>query len=143
MRKPEFVYVSYIETTPERWEALTSSEFSKRDGGTPAWCRHGRRARRFRWCSTARPPMSARSSRPIRRGGYHTRHILNEAARNERPTRVTFVIEPHGRLVKLTLKHRDFAENSVILDGTKGGGGGREGKGDALFIDELEEVYRS
>jgi uncharacterized protein YndB with AHSA1/START domain len=29
MRKPEFVYVSYIETTPERlWEALTSSDFS-------------------------------------------------------------------------------------------------------------------
>ncbi len=31
MRKPEFVYVTYIETTPEKlWEALTSSEFSKR-----------------------------------------------------------------------------------------------------------------
>ncbi len=29
MRKPEFVYVTYIETTPEKlWEALTSSEFS-------------------------------------------------------------------------------------------------------------------
>jgi uncharacterized protein YndB with AHSA1/START domain len=31
MSKPEFVYVIYIETTPEKlWEALTSSEFSKR-----------------------------------------------------------------------------------------------------------------
>ena len=31
MRKPEFVYVTYIETTPEKlWEALTSSEFTKR-----------------------------------------------------------------------------------------------------------------
>jgi len=31
MSKPEFVYVTYIETTPEKlWEALTSSEFSKR-----------------------------------------------------------------------------------------------------------------
>jgi uncharacterized protein YndB with AHSA1/START domain len=31
MSKPEFVYVTYIETTPENlWEALTSSEFSKR-----------------------------------------------------------------------------------------------------------------
>ena len=31
MRKPEFVYVTYIETTPEKlWEALTSSEFSRR-----------------------------------------------------------------------------------------------------------------
>ena len=31
MRKPEFVYVNYIETTPEKlWEALTSSAFSER-----------------------------------------------------------------------------------------------------------------
>ena len=30
MPKPEFVYVTYIETTPEKlWEALTSSEFSR------------------------------------------------------------------------------------------------------------------
>ncbi len=29
MREPEFVYVTYIETTSEKlWEALTSSEFS-------------------------------------------------------------------------------------------------------------------
>ena len=31
MRKPEFIYVTYIETTPEKlWEALTNSEFSRR-----------------------------------------------------------------------------------------------------------------
>lgn len=30
MSKPQFVYVSYIETTPEKlWEALTSSEFTR------------------------------------------------------------------------------------------------------------------
>jgi uncharacterized protein YndB with AHSA1/START domain len=30
MRKPEFVYVTYIETTPEKlWQALTSSAFTK------------------------------------------------------------------------------------------------------------------
>ena len=31
MSKPEFVYVTYIETTPEKlFQALTDSEFSKR-----------------------------------------------------------------------------------------------------------------
>ena len=31
MSKPEFVYVTYIETTPEKlWEALTDSEFARR-----------------------------------------------------------------------------------------------------------------
>jgi len=30
MSKPQFVYVTYIETTPEKlWQALTSSEFTK------------------------------------------------------------------------------------------------------------------
>ncbi|MGY3456009.1 uncharacterized protein YndB with AHSA1/START domain [Bradyrhizobium sp. LM3.4] len=30
MSKPQFVYVTYIETTPETlWEALTSSEFTR------------------------------------------------------------------------------------------------------------------
>ena len=31
MKRPEFVYVTYIETTPEKlWDALTSSEFTRR-----------------------------------------------------------------------------------------------------------------
>jgi uncharacterized protein YndB with AHSA1/START domain len=31
MSEPEFVYTSFIETTPEKlWEALISSEFTKR-----------------------------------------------------------------------------------------------------------------
>ena len=31
MPRPEFIYVSYIETTPEKlWEALTSSDFTRR-----------------------------------------------------------------------------------------------------------------
>jgi len=31
MSKPEFVYVTYIETTPEKlWNALTDSEFHER-----------------------------------------------------------------------------------------------------------------
>jgi uncharacterized protein YndB with AHSA1/START domain len=30
MSKPQFVYVTYIETTPEKlWQALTSSEFTR------------------------------------------------------------------------------------------------------------------
>jgi DNA-binding transcriptional ArsR family regulator len=34
MRKPEFVYVTYIKTTPERlWQALTDSAFTRRYWG--------------------------------------------------------------------------------------------------------------
>jgi hypothetical protein len=38
MTKPEFVYVTYIETTPEKlWETLTSSEFSRRYSLLETW----------------------------------------------------------------------------------------------------------
>jgi hypothetical protein len=67
------------------------------------------------------------------------------------------VLEPHGKLVKLTLTHQDFAEDSVILDGISKGWPAimsslksmlETGQPlivplDALFIEELEKVYRS
>jgi len=67
------------------------------------------------------------------------------------------VLEPHGKLVKLTLTHEDFAEDSVVIDGISKGWPAimsslksllESGEAlviplDALFIDELEEAYRS
>jgi uncharacterized protein YndB with AHSA1/START domain len=124
MRKPEFVYVSYIETTPERlWEALTSSEFSKRywfntelksdwKVGSPfALVMNG---------TTTDVGEILAADRP-RRLSYTFHHVTSEAARRERPTKVTFNLEPHGKLVKLTLTHEDFEEGSVILDGLSRG----------------------
>jgi uncharacterized protein YndB with AHSA1/START domain len=158
--RPEFIYVSYIETTPEKlWEALTSSDFTRRywwdtrvvsdwKVGSPfSLVLNGRTTDVGEILEAARP----------RRLSYTFRHILNEAARNERPSRVTFVLEPHGKLVKLTLTHEDFAEDSVVIDGISKGWPAimsslksllESGEAlviplDALFIDELEEVYRS
>ena len=124
MRKPEFVYVTYIETTPEKlWEALTSSEFSKRywfntelksdwKVGSPfALVMNG---------TTTDVGEILQADRP-RRLSYTFHHVLSEAARKERPTKVTFNLEPHGKLVKLTLTHEDFEEGSVILDGISKG----------------------
>jgi uncharacterized protein YndB with AHSA1/START domain len=158
--RPEFIYVSYIETTPEKlWEALTSSDFTRRywwdtrvvsdwKVGSPfSLVLNGRTTDVGEVLEAARP----------RRLSYTFSHILNEAARNERPSRVTFVLEPHGKLVKLTLTHDDFAEDSVVIDGISKGWPAimsslksllETGEAlviplDALFIDELEEVYRS
>jgi uncharacterized protein YndB with AHSA1/START domain len=124
MRKPEFVYVTYIETTPEKlWKALTSSEFSKRywfntelksdwKVGSPfALVMDG---------TTTDVGKILEVDRP-RRLSYTFHHVLSEAARKERPTRVTFNLEPHGKLVKLTLTHEDFEQGSVILDGISKG----------------------
>jgi uncharacterized protein YndB with AHSA1/START domain len=158
--RPEFIYVSYIETTPEKlWEALTSSDFTRRywwdtrvvsdwKVGSPfSLVLNGRTTDVGEILEAARP----------RRLSYTFRHILNEVARNERPSRVTFVLEPHGKLVKLTLTHEDFAEDSVVIDGISKGWPAimsslksllESGEAlviplEALFIDELEEVYRS
>jgi uncharacterized protein YndB with AHSA1/START domain len=120
VRKPEFVYVTYIETTPAKlWEALTSSEFSKRywfgtelktdwKVGSPfALVMNG---------TTTDVGEVLEFDRP-RRLSYTFHHVLSEAARKERPTKVVFNLEPHGKLVKLTLTHEGFEDGSVILDG--------------------------
>jgi uncharacterized protein YndB with AHSA1/START domain len=124
MSKPEFVYISYIETTPEKlWEALTSSEFSKRywwDTSVVSDWKVGSPFSLVMNGTTTDVGEILEADRP-RRLSYTFRHVLNEAASKERPSRVTFVLEPYGRLVKLTLTHEDFAEGSVIIDGISKG----------------------
>ena len=160
MGKPEFVYVTYIETTPAKlWEALTSSEFSKRYWWDTSVVSDWKVGSPFSLVLNGKTTDVGEilEADPPRRLCYSFRHILNEAARNERPSRVTFVLEPHGKLVKLTLIHEDFAENSVILDGISKGWPAimsslksmlETGQPliipfDALSIEALEEVYRS
>ena len=124
MSKPEFVYVSYIETTPEKlWAALTTSEFSRRYWWDTDVVSDWKVGSPFSLVLNGKTTDVGEilEADPPRRLCYSFRHILNEAARNERPSRVTFVLEPHGKLVKLTLMHEDFAENSVILDGISKG----------------------
>jgi uncharacterized protein YndB with AHSA1/START domain len=118
MRKPEFVYTIYIETTPEKlWEALTSSEFSKRywfgtelksdwNVGSPfALVTDGK---------TTDTGEILEADRP-RRLSYTFKHELFEEMRNEPATKVVFTIEPHGKIVKLTVTHEGFAEGGKLL----------------------------
>ncbi len=160
MGKPEFVYVSYIETTPEKlWEALTSSEFTKRywwDTSVVSDWKVGSAFSLVFNGKTTDVGEILEADRP-RRLSYSLRHILNDAASKERPSRVTFVLEPHGQLVKLTLTHEDFAKDSVVIDGISKGwpaimsslksllesGTPLLIPFDALSIDELEQEYRS
>ena len=124
MRKPEFIYVSYIETTPEKlWEALTSSEFTKRYWWGTSVVSDWKVGSPFALVmdgQTADVGKILEADRP-RRLSYTFQHILNEAAKEERPSRVTFVLEPNGKLVKLTLTHEDFPEGSVVVDGISKG----------------------
>lgn len=124
MSKPEFVYVTYIETTPEKmWEALTSSEFSKRYwfgtelksdwkvGSSLALVMNG---------TTTDTGEVLEADRP-RRLSYTFKHVLDDELRHEPPSKVVFNLEPHGKFVKLTLTHEGFAEGSKMLDGISRG----------------------
>jgi uncharacterized protein YndB with AHSA1/START domain len=124
VRKPEFVYVTYIETTPEKlWQALTSSEFSRRywfntdlqsdfKVGSPfALVMNG----------TTTDVGEILEADPPRLLSYTFHHVLNEEARKEPPTKVVFTLEKHGNLVKLTLTHENFAAGSKLLDGVSKG----------------------
>ena len=124
MRKPEFIYVSYIETTPEKlWEALTSSEFTKRYWWNTSVVSDWKAGSPFAlvmYGLTTDVGKILEADRP-RRLSYTFQHVLSEAAKQERPSRVTFVLEPSGKLVKLTLTHEDFPEGSVVVDGISKG----------------------
>lgn len=124
MSKPEFVYTIYIESTPEKlWEALTSSEFSRsywfgtelrtdwKIGSPFALVMNG----------TTTDVGEILEADPPRRLSYSFKHVLDDEMRNEQPSKVVFVLEPYGKLVKLTLTHEGFAEGSKLLDGISKG----------------------
>ena len=124
MPKPEFVYVTYIKTTPEKlWDALTSSEFSKRywfDTELRSDWRVGSSFALVMNGTTTDVGEILEANRP-RRLSYTFRHVLDDDLRAEPATKVVFTLEPHGDLVKLTLTHEGFADGSKLLDGISRG----------------------
>jgi uncharacterized protein YndB with AHSA1/START domain len=57
---------------------------------------------------------------PPRRLAY-TFVNLSDQYKNEFPALATFVLEPYGKLVKLTLTHEGFGEGSLMLAGISKG----------------------
>lgn len=125
MSKPEFVYVTYIETTPEKlWHALTDAAFTK-----TFWFGYSLHSD---WHVGS--PMSLKSkdgqtmneckvleSDPPRRLSYTWRAVFDSELAKEEPSRVTFDLEPKGHYVKLTVSHGDFPPGSLVLEGISGG----------------------
>lgn len=118
MEKPEFVYVTYIATTPERlWAALTQGEFTK-----TYW--YGRRIE-SQW--TVGAPVAffdgdsqnltdsgvVLESNPPKRLAYTFRTEFDAQAREQGYSRVSFAIEPHEGMVKLTLVHDELPSKQV------------------------------
>jgi DNA-binding transcriptional ArsR family regulator/uncharacterized protein YndB with AHSA1/START domain len=128
--KPEFVYTTYIKTTPEQlWRALTEPVFTQRYwdttfktdwtvGSPMTWDNHG--------VVITDPGQVVLESDPYRRLSYtwhtHTPELAerfgwdDELAGRlaaEPRSKVTFDIEPAGEMVKLTVVHDGFEEGSA------------------------------
>ena len=141
MSKPEFVYTTYINTTPERlWQGLTDPAFTRRYWGGVAFESDWRAGSTFILelakddVKIADPAQVILESDPYRRLSYtwHTftpewaaaygvsdEHLARVAS--ERRSKVTFDIEPAGEMVKLTVIHDDFDAGSAVLQGVSEG----------------------
>jgi DNA-binding transcriptional ArsR family regulator/uncharacterized protein YndB with AHSA1/START domain len=136
VNKPEFVYTTYIRTTPERlWQGLTDPAFTKRYWGI-AWESDWKPGSAVALeivkdgVRIADPAQVVLESEPYRRLSYtwHTftpewaaaydvsaEHLARVSS--ERRSKVTFDIEPLGEMVKLTVIHDDFDSGSAVLPG--------------------------
>jgi uncharacterized protein YndB with AHSA1/START domain/DNA-binding transcriptional ArsR family regulator len=140
MDKPEFVYTTYISTTPERlWQALTEPAFTRQywDGLAfeSDWQAGSEMTVHLKdGIMIADPAQVVLEADPYRRLSYtwHTftpqwaaayglsdEYLAKVAA--ERRSKVTFDIEPAGELVKLTVVHDGFDPGSTVLEGISQG----------------------
>jgi len=138
MTGKEFVYTSYINTTPERlWLALTDPAFTSRywgatfdsdwaEGSAMIWTEAG--------VTIVDPGQKVLEAQPYRRLVYtwHTftpewaqAHEIPEEARatlaSEPRSKVTFDIEPAGPMVKLTVIHDAIEPGGTLLEGVSQG----------------------
>jgi DNA-binding transcriptional ArsR family regulator/uncharacterized protein YndB with AHSA1/START domain len=136
--KPEFVYTTYIKTTPEQlWRALTEPVFTQRywntafqtdwtAGSAMTWDNNG--------VMITDPGQVVLESDPYRRLSYTWHTFTPELAKRfdwddeflgtvaaEPRSKVTFDIEPAGEMVKLTVVHDGFEPGSVVASSVSGG----------------------
>ena len=124
MSKPEFVYVTYIVTTAEKlWHALTDGDFTERywfGARLKSDWKVGSTFEMVRSDGTVSDAGKVVEVDPPRRLAY-TFVNLSDKYKNEFPALATFVLEPYGKLVKLTLTHEGFAEQSRFYAGISKG----------------------
>jgi DNA-binding transcriptional ArsR family regulator/uncharacterized protein YndB with AHSA1/START domain len=133
MDRPEFVYVTYIRSTPERvWQAITDPAFSRRYlghaiesdwqvGSTYVWDQNG--------FKIEHPDQVILESEPHRRLAF-TFHTFTPGlgpvvgldqdtiarCASEPRSKVAFEIEPYGDQVKLSVVHDGFEPGSTVLE---------------------------
>ncbi len=122
--KPTFVYVTYIESTPEKvWDALTDADLTAAYWGhsnVSDW-RPGSRWAHVRTDGSGIADVVGtvvESERPTRL--VTTWAAPDEEGREDRHSRVTFDIRQHAEIVRLTVTHEDLADEGERADVSSG-----------------------
>ena len=125
MSKPKFVYVTYIRTTPEKlWRALTEPEFTRQ-----CWFETTQESE---WNVGSPWRIMVPDGRvadegevleiePHRRLVLSWRHMLQPGMRAEGFSRATYLLEPEGDTVKLTVTHEIDKPDSTFIEGVSEG----------------------
>ncbi|HUZ21558.1 MAG TPA: SRPBCC family protein [Acidimicrobiales bacterium] len=131
MHKPEFVYTTYIHTTPERlWQALTDPAFTRRYWGVTFqsdWKVGSTMILDQRGVTVADPEQVVLEAEPYRRLSYtwHTftaewaeSHGFSEEVltrlTSERRSKVTFDVEALEHVVRLVVVHDGFDPEGLV-----------------------------
>lgn len=119
MSKPQFVYVTYIASTPEKvWEALTKPDMTEK-----YWFG-------YRVTSDGKPGDYMTAVDPAGKQAHHDPILESDPPRRlvygwqplykdlpkERPSRVTFELTPFKGQTRLTVVHDEFDEGSKIFE---------------------------
>ena len=138
MDKPEFVYTTYIHTTPERlWQALTEPAFTERYWGMAFetdWQTGSTMVLHQQGVTVVDPEQVVLEADPYRRLSYTWHTFTPEWAAAcgvdedvrariaaEPRSKVTFELEQEEELVRLTVVHDGFEPDSTVV-GMIGGG---------------------
>jgi uncharacterized protein YndB with AHSA1/START domain len=123
MSKPQFVYTTYIETTAEKlWHALTDGDFTERYWFGHRVASDWKVGSAYGFTNQGKPTVEGNVliADPPRRLAY-TWNNRKEEARGEGTSRVTFDLEPRGKVIKLTVTHDELGEDGKTLRDISGG----------------------
>jgi len=125
MSGPKFVYVSYIRTTPQKlWQALTDATFTRKYWFGIAIESDWKVGSPLRFVSDGGKVQDSGevlACEPHTRLSYSWSVHFHEIFAKEKPSRVTFELEPMDAEVKLTITHDAFEPGSKVFDGISNG----------------------
>ncbi len=123
--KSSFVYVTYIRATPEKvWQALTEPEFTRQFwAGTWQECewKVGAAWRIMIPDGRVADQGEVLELEPPRRLVLSWRNEFKPELRAEGYSRLTYLLEPEGDMVRLTVRHEIDRPQSRLIEAVSGG----------------------